>query len=220
MHSGQAFSTWEMSKQISSSIKDFALETLLMRAIWDEKLHNGEGTKKDLSEGTGSKPVHTAGPAPNATPAHFSPMPHSPSPLSATGIANMTELSDAMDSDTATPTTLKQKHKSKATIAYKKLAFKKHHAANRQCAKNNLNPNANVQPSICKWHTTSATPISVPSFSIDVKAPAKMAYVGIQDAGASRWVYWLGEMVGDRLKFEFNLVEWDGRYILSPTPSL
>ena len=225
MCSGRAFSPWEMSKKIASSIKDFALETLLMRAIQDEKLHDGKGTEEDLSEGTGFEPVHTAGPVPNATPAHFPPMPCPPSLHSATGTANMTESSsavesDATDSDTAAPTTLKQKHQSKAMIAYKKLAFKKRRAADRQCAKANLDPDANIRPSIRRQHTTSATPISVPSFSIDAKVPAKMAYVEICDAGASKRVYQLGEMVGERLKFKFNLVEWDGKYIIRPTPLL
>ena len=124
-----------------------------MRAIQDEKLHDGEGTEEDLSKGTGFEPVHTAGPARNATPARFSPMPRSPSPHSATGTANMTESSDAVESDaadsgTAAPTTLKQKRKSKAMIAYKKLAFKKRRAADRQCAKANLDPDPNVRPSI------------------------------------------------------------------------
>ena len=47
-----------MSKQIASSVKDFAFETLLMMAIRDEKLHDGEGTEDDPSEGTGFEPVH------------------------------------------------------------------------------------------------------------------------------------------------------------------
>jgi hypothetical protein len=44
-----------MSKAITSSIKYFAFDTLLMRAIIEEKGNDGEGTKYD---GTGFEPVY------------------------------------------------------------------------------------------------------------------------------------------------------------------
>ena len=56
-HSGNAFSPWEISKSIASSIKDFASDTLLMQAIGDGRFNDGEGTEDDLSEGTGFEVV-------------------------------------------------------------------------------------------------------------------------------------------------------------------
>jgi hypothetical protein len=35
--------------------------------------------------------------------------------------------------------------------------------------------------------------------------------VGVRDAKASKRVYRLNEMVGERSRFKFNLVEWDGK---------
>src|SRR5882762_6782104 len=55
--SGTSFSPWEVSKSIASSIKDFAFDTLLMRAIVAEKEHDGEGTEHDPSDGTGFRAV-------------------------------------------------------------------------------------------------------------------------------------------------------------------
>jgi hypothetical protein len=219
-----------MSKQIASSVKDFAFETLLMMAIQDEKLHDGEGTEDDPSEGTGFEPVHSVAPALNTSPIPHSSTSRPVSPLSTTSPANMrssdiadsdaTDSESGPDSDTATPATHKRKRKSKATIAYKKLAFKKRRAADRQRAKDDLDPNVKVRPSIRKRHTASATPINVPSFSIDTKVPAQTGYVAIRDPKANKQVYKLGEMVGEGSKFRFNLVEWDGKYVLSFTLSL
>jgi hypothetical protein len=94
-------------------------------------------------------------------------------------------------------------------VAYKKLAFKKRRAADRQRAKDDVN--ADVPPSIRKRHTTSSAPINVPTFGLDEKVPAKTGYVGVRDAKASKRVYRLNEMVGERSRFKFNLVEWDGK---------
>jgi hypothetical protein len=44
--------------------------------------------------------------------------------------------------------------------------------------------------------------------------------VAIRDPKANKQVYKLGEMVGEGSKFRFNLVEWDGKYVLSFTLSL
>ncbi len=60
-------------------------------------------------------------------------------------------------------------------------------------------------------HTTSSTPVSVPSFSLDAKTAAKTGYVGIHDSKASKRIYRLGEVVGEGSKFKFNLLEWDGK---------
>ena len=54
--------------------------------------------------------------------------------------------------------------------------------------------------------------INIPLFSIDMKVPAKMGYIGMCDPKAMEWAYRLGEMVGDNLKFKFNNVEWDVKY--------
>ena len=60
----------------------------------------------------------------------------------------------------------------------------------------------------------------MPSFSIDTKVPVQTGYVAIWDPKANKQVYKLGEMVGEGSKFRFNLVEWDGKYVLSLTLSL
>jgi len=39
-----------MSKQIASSTKDFASDTLLVMAIWSEKSNNDEGTEDNPAE--------------------------------------------------------------------------------------------------------------------------------------------------------------------------
>src|ERR1700691_5804972 len=87
-----------MSKQIASSIKDFAFETLLMMAIRDEKLHDGEGTEHDPSEGTGFEPVHGVAPALNPSPIPPSSTSRPVSPLSTVSPTN-TRSSDVADSD-------------------------------------------------------------------------------------------------------------------------
>jgi hypothetical protein len=209
-----------MSKQVASSIKDFAFETLLMMAIRDEESNDGEGTEDDPVEGTGFRPVQsqTLGPniAPTPSSTSYSPplpriSPTNTTRNSGTVDSDGADSESAPDSDTAGPTTHKRKHKSKATIAYKKLAFKKRRAADRQRAKDGLDPDVNVRPSIRKRHVAPATPIDVPSFTIDAKVPAKTAYVGVRDPKATKRVYGLGEMVGEGSKFKFNLVEWDGK---------
>jgi hypothetical protein len=126
---------------------------------------------------------------------------------------NLNDSSDSSDSsavDTSIPGSQKCKRKSKSQIAYKKLAFKKRRAADRQSAKCDIA--VEVRPSIRERHTASSTPINVPSFSLDAKTPAKTGYVGIRDSNASKRVYALKEMVGVGSKFNFNLVEWDGKY--------
>ena len=53
-----------------------------MMAIRDEKLHDGEGTEDDPSEGTGFEPVRGVAPALNALPIPHSSMSRPMSPLS------------------------------------------------------------------------------------------------------------------------------------------
>ena len=96
-------------------------------------------------------------------------------------------------------------------IAYKKLAFKRRRAADRLHAKNSLDLAVKVRPSIRQRHVADSTPIAIPSFSLDAKNVAKTGYVGIRDKKKSKKVYKLGEMIGERSKFNFNLVEWDGK---------
>jgi hypothetical protein len=112
--------------------------------------------------------------------------------------------------DTSIPGSQKGKQKSKSQIAYKKLAFKKCWAADRQSAKCDIA--VEVRPSIHERHTTTSTPINVPSFSLDVKTPAKTGYVGIRDSNASKHIYALKKMVEVGSKFNFYLMEWDGKY--------
>jgi hypothetical protein len=131
-----------------------------MMAIQDEKLYNGKGTEDNPSKGTGFEPVCGTAPALNASPTPSSSTPCPLPPPSETPPTNMlhsdvadsdaTDSESGPDSDTATPTTQKWKWKSKATIAYKKLAFKKCCTTDRQCAKDELDPNVNVHPSIHK----------------------------------------------------------------------
>ena len=98
-------------------------------------------------------------------------------------------------------------------LGYQKLAFKKHRAADRQCKKDTLDPDFNVTPSLRERHVASATPISIPIFSLDTKVPAKTGYIGVRDAKASKKVYKLGELVGETSRFNFNLIEWDGKFV-------
>jgi hypothetical protein len=72
-------------------------------------------------------------------------------------------------------------------------------------------PGVDVQPSICRRHTASAITIGVPSFSMDMRIPARTGYVGIRDSKVSRRTYHLSEMVGEGSGFNFNLVEWNGK---------
>ena len=94
-------------------------------------------------------------------------------------------------------------------VTYKKLAFKKRQATDRQRAKDNAE--TNVPLSIRKRHTASSTPINVPMFGLDEKVPAKTGYVGVRDVKASKHIHRLNEMVGECSRFKFNLVEWDGK---------
>jgi hypothetical protein len=115
------------------------------------------------------------------------------------------------DTDNAAPATGKRKRKSKSKIAYQKLAFKRQRAADRQRKKSVLDPDVNIPPSLCERHVASAAPISIPVFSLDTKVPAKTGYVGVRDSKASKKVYKLGQLVGKASRFNFNLVEWDGK---------
>ena len=207
-----------MSKQIASSLTDFAFDALLMHTIKAEKPNDGEGAEDDPSEGTGFEPVQDTGPSTAPATLPLTPHPLTAQPtISHTSAARALVDSDADDassepgseSDTATPPAPKRKRKSRAAVSYKKLAFKRRRAASRQLAKEC--PDVDVQPSMCKRHTASATPIGIPSFSMDMKIPAKTGYVGIRDPKASKRVYRLSEMVGGGSKFNFNCVEWDGK---------
>src|ERR1700692_561041 len=57
-----------MLKAITSSIKDFAFDTLLMRAIVEEKENDGKGTEYDPSGGMGFEPVHDPTPSSSRPP--------------------------------------------------------------------------------------------------------------------------------------------------------
>jgi hypothetical protein len=221
-----------MSKAIASSVRDFAFDTLLMNAIKTEKEHDGEGTEDDPADGTSFEAVQypaasssglahaTTSRKPDLSPS----APISP-PLSTNTLPTDTsrDLNDSFeselssDADTSTPATQKCKRKSKSKIAYKKLAFKRRRAADRQNAKDDAD--VNVRPSMRARHTTT-TPVDVPTFSLDTKTPAKTGYVGIRDPNASKRVYTLSEMVGEGSRFNFNLVEWDGKYVCAIFASL
>jgi hypothetical protein len=89
--------------------------------------------------------------------------------------------------------------------------FKRRCAVDRQISK--ADAGVKVKPSLHEWHTASSTPINIPSFSLDTKTPAKTGYVGTRNPKASKRIYTLLEMVGVGSKFNFNLVEWDGKYV-------
>jgi len=157
-----------MLKKTVLSTKDFAFDTLLVMAIQCEKLNNGKGTEDDPAEGTGFQPGQGETPGLNAIQAFSSPASHSLVPLPRTSLTHTMHNLDAVasdgansesapDSETTGPTTHKQKHKSKAMIAYKKLAFNKCQATDRQCTKDSLDPDVNVRPKICKRHVASST---------------------------------------------------------------
>ena len=211
-----------MPKAIASSIIDFAFDTLLMRAIKTEKEYEGEGTEHDPADGTGFEAVRdpTAssssitrastfnGPAPaSLTAMSLPPSMNIRATSTARDFDSSSESSSSSDTDTCDLATQKRKRKSKSKIAYKKLAFKKRRAADRRGAKDDIG--ANVRPSIRERHT-SAAPISVPSFSLDTKVPARTGYVAMRDLKANKRVYKLQELVGEESKLKFNLVEWDG----------
>lgn len=107
------------------------------------------------------------------------------------------------------PPVANSKKKSKSKIEYKKLAFKRRRAADRQGAKGDIE--VKVKPSLRERHTASSTPVSVPSFSMDAKTASKTGYVGIRDSKVTKQLYKLSEMVGEGSKFKFNLLEWDGK---------
>jgi hypothetical protein len=207
-------SPWEISKSIASSLKDFAFDTLLMRAIVAEKENDGEGTEGDPSDGTGFEAVqdpmvssttlaHTASTRPPTVPSP------STSTLPTSTKRRLDSISDSELSSDDDTSSRKRKKKSKSKIAYKKLAFKKRRAADRRGAKDNIE--VTVRPSLRERHTASSTPVSVPSFSLDTKTAAKTGYVGIRDSNASKKVYKLSEVIGEGSKFKFNLLEWDGK---------
>ena len=212
--SGASFSPWEMSKAIASSVKDFAFDTILMHAIAAEKENNGEGTEECPSDGTGFEAVQDPSVPSTALPHTASPctrtLPPPPTSIPPTGtkrrLDSISNCEPPSDDDTSSR---KLKKKSKSKVEYKKLAFKKRRAADRQGAKGDIE--VKVRPSLRERHTASSTPVSVPSFSLDPKTAAKTGYVGIRDSRASKRVYKLDEMVGEGSKFKFNLLEWDGK---------
>jgi hypothetical protein len=215
-----------MSKAIASSIKDFAFDTLLMRAIVEEKENDGEGTEYDPSDGTGFEPVHDptllssrpphamASNRPGSSTRAFTAPPPvgNASPTDTT--RSLDDSSDdsepACDANSSASGSRKRKGKTKSKIAYKKLMFKKRRAADRQIAKGDIE--VKVRPSMGERHTASSTPINAPSFNLDTKTPAKTGYVGVRDTKKSKRVYKLSELVGVGSRFNFNLVEWDGKY--------
>ena len=216
-----------MSKAIASSIKDFAFDTLLMRAIVEEKENDGEGTEYDPSDGTGFEPVRDPTLSSSRSPhAMASNRPGSstraftaPPPMSNTSPTNTTRSLDdssddsepACDANPSASGSCKRKGKTKSKIAYKKLMFKKRRAADRQIAKGDIE--VKVRPSMGERHTASSTPINAPSFNLEAKTPAKTGYVGVRDTKKSTRVYKVSELVGVGSRFNFNLVEWDGKYV-------
>ena len=214
-----------MSKAIASSIKDFAFDTLLMRAIATEGEHDSEGTEGDPSDGTGFEAVHDPTASARAVArsvavnelASPTGAPSVPSTLRnaspACSIDNSSDSEPSFEVDTSTPGSRKRRRKSKSTIAYKKLMFKRRRAVDRQSSKAEIG--VEVAPSMRERHTASSTPISIPSFSLDTKTPAKTGYVGTRDPKTSKRAYALKEMVGVGSKFNFNLVEWDGKYVFN-----
>jgi hypothetical protein len=205
-----------MSKQIASSLTDFALDALLMQAIKAEGLNDSEGAEGDPPEGTGFEPVQDVDPSkrPATLPLTLHPL-TAQRTTSRISTARSSVDPDAAssepgsESDTAAPPTLRWRCKSRAAAAYKKLAFKRHRDALRQLAKES--PGVDVQPSIRRHHAASAIPIGVPSFRMDMRILARTGYVGIRASKASRRTYHLSEMVGEGSGFNFNLVEWDGK---------
>jgi hypothetical protein len=214
-----------MSKAIASSIKDFAFDTLLMRAIVEEKENDGEGTEYDPSDGAGFEPVHdptlSSSRPPHAmasnrpgSSTHAFPAPPPLSNASPTGTTHsLDDSSDnsepASDANPSASGPCKRKRKTKSKISYKKLMFKKRRAADRQIAKGDIE--VKVRPGMGERHTASSTPINAPLFNLDTKTPAKTGYVGVRDTKTSKRVYKLSEMVGVGSRFNFNLVEWDGK---------
>jgi len=106
---------------------------------------------------TGFQPGQGETPGLNAIQAFSSPASHSLVPLPGTSPIHTMHNLDAVasdgansesapDSETTGPTTHKQKHKSKAMIVYKKLAFNKCQATDRQCTKGQPWPDVNVAP--------------------------------------------------------------------------
>jgi hypothetical protein len=203
-----------MSKVIASSIKNFAFDTLLMRAIEAEKENDGEGTEGDPSDGTGFDPVQdpsASSTAPPRTASHHAPTSPQPSTsILPTGTKRPFDgISDSEPPSDDGTSSRKLKKKSKSKIEYKKLAFKRRRAADRQGAKGDIE--VKVRPSLRERHTASSTPVSVPSFSMDAKTAAKTGYVGIRDSKVTKRLYKLSEMVGEGSIFKFNLLEWDGK---------
>jgi hypothetical protein len=210
-----------MSLSIAAFLKDLAFDTLLFGAVKAEKSNDGEGTEHDPLEGTGfeavdasysDRPLATTS-TPSTLPAPTS-QPRSPSPSSTSvGKASMDDSDSEMatDADDGPQATRKRKRKSKSKIVYQKLASKRHRAIDRLRKKETLDPDINIAPSLRKRHVASATPISIPVFSLETKVPAKTGYVAIRDSKASKRVYTLGELVGEASRFNFNLVEWDGK---------
>jgi cytoskeletal protein RodZ len=204
---------------------DFSFDTLLMRAIKMEKECEAEGTEHDPAGATGFEAVQdpaissssaartmvfNSPPPPLPTPTSLPPSIDSPPANLAHNFENSSESessSDAGDTHTGSTASQKRKRKSKSKIAYKKLAFKKRRAADRQGAKDDVD--VKVRASIRERHTSTA-PINVPSFSLDTKVPARTGYVAMRDVKANKKVYKLHELVGEGSKFKFNLVEWDG----------
>jgi hypothetical protein len=216
-----------MSKAIASSIKDFAFDTLLMRAIVEEKENDGEGTEYDPLGGTGFEPVHDPTPS-SSHPPHamasnrpgsfthaFTTLP----PLSNTSPTGTTRSLDdssddsepASDANPSTSGPCKRKRKTKSKISYKKLMFKKRWAADGQIAKGDIE--VKVRPGMGKRHTSSPTPINALLFNLDTKTPAKTGYIGVHDTKTSKRIYELSKMVGVGSRFNFNLVEWDGKHV-------
>ena len=209
-----------MPKAITSSIIDFAFDTL-MCTIKTEKEYKGKGMEHDPADGMGFEAVWDPTASSSST-AHASTF-NGPVPASLTAtplllLMNIWATSTTQDfdsssessssSDTCNLVTQKQKGKSKSKITYKKLAFKKPRTADRWGVKDNIH--ANVRLGIRKQHTFAA-PINVPSFSLDTNVPTWTGYVAMQDLKANKWVYKLQKLVGKESKLKCNLVEWDGK---------
>ena len=212
-----------MSLSIAATLKDFAFDMLLFGVIKAEKLNDGEGTEHDPLEGTGFEPVDilpsgtsASNPlairsiSPTASATTFQPGPPSDTRSGVTHNVD-TDSESLSEADATALATRKRKRKSKSKIAYQKLAFKKHRAADKQRKKDTLDPDANIAPSLRKCHVASTTPITILIFSLDTKVPTKTGYIGVRDSQTSKKIYKLGELVGETSRFNFNLIEWDGK---------
>lgn len=203
---------------------------MLRNAFITEEDDEGEGTEHDGTDGTsgfrevvdkpGHAPLHPRPPTPDLAATDPTPcqpllhvdaeaLPNSRACKPNTDHASESEADSSPEYAPGAPASNKRKRKSASTIEYKKQQSKKCRALKRLEAKGLENPIA--QPGIHQRHVISSMPIAVDSFSLGDKTPAATAYVGMRDAKPNKRVHRLSDVVGEKSKFGFNYVEWDGR---------